>query len=144
MAYWHSELTKLGLERFGATIGDPMFQAEWELLAILVSLKVVCCKWDPGWVQLVEKTDNKATLQAAMEFKAKSPLMMLLAAEVALELVAQSVEMCWGARVPGVLSRQADALSRVNQGAVVPSTLSECEVLSPCERDNSFFRAWHL
>ncbi len=78
------------------------------------------------------ETDNKASLQAAMESRAKPPLMLLMAAEVALVLEAQSVELCGGAHVPGVLNWQADVLSGIGQVAVVPSTLPECEVLSGC------------
>eukprot|EP00969_Alexandrium_andersonii_P091398 4034333-Alexandrium_andersonii.AAC.1 len=39
VAYWADALSAEELERFGAAVGDPSFQAEWELLAVYASLR---------------------------------------------------------------------------------------------------------
>eukprot|EP00969_Alexandrium_andersonii_P309872 13694772-Alexandrium_andersonii.AAC.1 len=39
VACWADALSAEDLERFSAAIGDPSFQAEWELLAAYASLR---------------------------------------------------------------------------------------------------------
>ena len=43
LGYWADELQARDLERFGATVGDPAFQSEWEFLAVLISVAVFAC-----------------------------------------------------------------------------------------------------
>ena len=38
LCYWADALGPLDFERFGAKLGDPAWQAEWEHLAVLTSL----------------------------------------------------------------------------------------------------------
>ena len=68
--------------------------------------------------------------------------MRYLAAEVALELESQNMDMLWGTHIRGVANHEADALRRLAQGAAIPSSLRHCDRLEVPLRDISFFRAW--
>ena len=145
VAFWADELREEELKLFKAEIGDPSFQTEWELLAILVSLRVFSEHWphdDLQPTQVIVETDNTAALQAALNFQASSPIMQYLAAEVALELESQTLDMLWGTHIRGVANHEADALSRLSQGAAIPSSLRHVNRLEVPLRDSSFFRAW--
>ena len=93
VAYWFDSVTRDDCRQLGAVQGHPSHQSELELLAVLISLRVF-----KNWLGLSAKrsrvfirTDNMATLQAAMTFKAKSSILSALAAEVTLELAAQGM-----------------------------------------------------
>ena len=125
---------------FNATIGDPSWQSEWELLAVLVSLRIFAEELNGGWVAL--ESDNTATLQAALDFRASSPLMLALAAEVSLELEANSLELQFAHHIRGVANYEADALSRLSLGAAIPARLQAVPRRSVPRRDRSWYRAW--
>jgi hypothetical protein len=140
--YWACALSAEDLARFGAQVGDPAFQSEWELLAVHMALRIFGPYLNGGWMQVIVQADNTSALQAALQFKAKSPLMNFLAAEVSLELEAQGLEMLWGQHIPGADNTWADALSRLAKGKVVPEALRQCYCEQVPVRDESYFRAW--
>ena len=144
-AFWHDEITNEDCRLIGCTVGDPSFQSELELLALLVSL-VVFRPWlqrgDSSEVAVVFRTDNTATIQAALQFQASSPIMMQLCAEMSLRLETMQVASVMAQHVPGALNVICDALSRLSQGAAFPSELAQCKCLTPPVRDESFYMAW--
>ena len=81
---------------------------------MLVSLRIFAEELNGGWVAL--ESDNTSTLQAALEFRASSPLMLALAAEVSLELEANALELQFAHHIRGVANYEADALSRLILG----------------------------
>ena len=97
---------------------------------------------DGGEVAVVFRTDNTATIQAALQFQASSPIMMQLCAELSLLLETTHVSSVMAQHVPGTLNVICDALSRLSQGAQFPSDLEQCKCLSPPKRDESFYMAW--
>lgn len=112
--YCHDEVTTAGLELMGATVGDPAFQSEWELLTAWISIET----FRPIWHQLdcspqiLLRTDNAATVSAAMDHRAKSSLMVQLAAEMSMQMEVYQLQQLKAEHVLGVSNKIADALSR--------------------------------
>ena len=135
VAFWMDVLSKADLERFEATLGDPSFHIEWELLSLL-SLKVLQVIVNSNSVQWFIRSDNQAALIAALELGTSSPLMTQLAVELAILIEAQGGRCVKGRHVAGVLNRWADSLSRV------PIALQGCLRVDVPERCDSFYRVW--
>jgi hypothetical protein len=142
MAYWADEIRAEDLTKFKADYGSPAWQSEWELLAILASLKVFAHMLQGGLVRVVIESDSTSALQASMTLRAHSPQMNRLSGEVALELEANGLDLLWGAHISGADNYLADALSRLSQGASVPECLRDAEWLDAIPRDTNFYRAW--
>ena len=144
VAFWHDSVTSMDVEVLGVTIGDPAFQSELELLAVLISLRSFRA-WlltDQGPAGVLLRADNTATLMAALELRGKSVLMAQLAAEVALEVEALQLPYQWGQHVPGVLNDVADQLSRMKPDSALPRVLvAACRIDVP-QRDRSFYKSW--
>ena len=77
-----------------------------------------------------------------MNLSSMSPLMNVLAAELALRLEAMGCDAIVGGHSPGVMNFIADALSRVAQGMPLPSAVLVAERHSPPRRDARFWRCW--
>jgi hypothetical protein len=107
---------------FKATIGNPAWQAEWELLAILIALDT----WLPllrGEAACLLQADATAALHTASKMAGKTPAMNAMAAEIAMRL--ESAQVSWiPEHFKGVLNFECDALSRIAQGAAVPARLT--------------------
>lgn len=121
----------------GGAERSPAYQSEFELLAILMCIKVF-----PPFLkekcQLFFRADNVAALQAALEFKAHSPIMALLAGEVALELEHLDLPELQGRHLAGLLNDTADKLSR----GQIPLTCASASRVDVVAIDGDFFRAW--
>lgn len=79
-AFFCLQITQATCNLFGgeATVGDPAFQTEWELLAIFIAICVFSRFLRGVRVQIFLQTDNTAAPQAALEFKASSPMLVSL------------------------------------------------------------------
>ena len=144
VAYWWDEVTEADLKLLGAQKGDPSYQTEWEMLAVWISLELFCplLVGDDFSTQILLRTDNTATIQAAIHHKASSPLMIQLAAEVALQIEAFGLLALFAQHVPGVLNEIADRLSRMGSNPVLPHQLRNVRQLWPPARTPQVFRAW--
>ena len=123
-----------------ATPGEAAWQAEWELLAILVAVDV----WLPdlsGRTAAVVQTDATAALFNVKNLSGKTPAMNALTAEIALRLESVGVETI-PEHVMGTLNFECDALSREAQGATIPERLRELPRVWPPPRVPSWFWAW--
>jgi len=125
VAYFALEVTTELCKIFGDTakVGDPSFQTEWELLAIFIAVKVFAKFLRKIRVQIFLKTDNTAALRAALEFKASSPIMCSLAAEISIQLEADGWDPLWGRHLRGIHNTLADSLSRMFEGESLPEIL---------------------
>ena len=141
-SFWHCAIEEAYARVLGATIGDPAFQAEWELLAVWISLEVSVAplRLPEGLPRIVLRTDNTSVFCAAMEHRATSPVMIRLAAEIALQLECVQWEPIVGQHVPGLLNCIADQLRRLHQGAPMPLELQQANQVSPPTELK--FRAW--
>ena len=143
VGYWHDTVSDADCSLLGATRGDPAFQSEWELLAVWVSIETfleILKKFSA--VKIFLRTDNTATIQAAMEFRAGSPVMAQLAAEVSLQLAIHQLLPIYAQHVPGILNDLADRLSRLTPDDQVPEQLRQCQRFEPVQRTMKTFRAW--
>ena len=130
-----NDLTLLKAER-----GNPAWQAEWELLAILIAVDT----WLPhlfGQAMCMIQTDATAALHDAQRMAGRTPAMNALAAELALRFESAQVHIT-PEHLSGTLNFQCDALSRISQGAEVPQVLRSRPRASPRPRLPSFFWAW--
>lgn len=143
VGYWHDTVSDADCSLLGATRGDPAFQSEWELLAVWVSIETfleILKKFSA--VKIFLRTDNTATIQAAMEFRAGSPVMAQLAAEVSLQLAIHQLLPIYAQHVPGILNDLADRLSRLTPDDQVPEQLRQCQRFEPVQRTMKTFHAW--
>eukprot|EP00435_Cladocopium_sp_Y103_P074226 s203_g47.t1 len=105
----------------GARTHDPSFQSEWELLAILLAVHLFSKFLVGQRVQIVVQSDSSSALEAVMNFRAHSPIMVRLACELAIEVELLGINALWGRHVPGVRNTLADRLSRVAEGCATMS-----------------------
>ena len=141
-AYWADKLTPEDLSRFDATIGDPAFQAEWELLAVLISLHVFANELCSAWGCFAVQSDSKAALGTAMKLASPRPSMNAIAAEIAIQLEVLHAEVIIGEHVSGTLNFVADALSRLSSGKELPKSLHDCPRRAAPVRGAGFYKAW--
>jgi hypothetical protein len=123
-----------------AEVGDPAWQAEWELLAVLIAVDT----WLPrlhGQVACLVQTDPLAALYDIAKGAGRTPAMNALAAEIALRFESAQVHSA-SEHISGTLNFQCDALSRLSQGAAVPTSLRAVPQASARPRSASFFWAW--
>ena len=140
-AFWADDITDGDLKRFGSARGDPSYMAEWEILAVLVSLKIWINYVKAAQTQLVVQTDSTAAMGAALKLASPRPLVNAVAAEITLMLEATRADLL----VPqpgGVLNLKADALSRLNEGKEVPRRLTQVHREVPPVRNEDFYKAW--
>jgi hypothetical protein len=120
--------------------GDPAWQAEWELLAILLALDT----WMPlvmGNAAALTQSDATAALFATRRGAGRTPAMNALCAEIALRLEAFMLPL-EVEHFHSVINFECDALSRLSQGAKVPERIAGLPRLEPQPRSAQFFWAW--
>ena len=123
-----------------ATLGDPAWQAEWELLALLIAFDT----WLPllrGEVACLAQTDATAALFSANRAAGRTPAMNAIAAELSLRMEAAQVSL-EAEHYRGSLNFECDALSRLSQGAQMPTSLLRVPRSTPKPRTAFFFWAW--
>ena len=140
VAWTAGDWTDTDLTLLRAIRGDPAWQAEWELLAALVSLDL----WLPrlrGRALCLVQMDATAALYTIINQSGKTPVMNALAAEVALRMECADIQTI-PEHLTGTLNFECDALSRLSQGASVPAALHDVRREVPKERSEQFFWAW--
>ena len=103
-------------------IGDPAWQTEFEMFAVLSALRFFACFLLGGMYRVFLRSDNAATLLAALSFTSKSPYLTRLAGELILELEFLELPPLEGRHVRGLLNTIADSLSR----GEIPSDFARC------------------
>jgi hypothetical protein len=140
VAWMAEEWTKLDLELLKAKSGDPAWQAEWELLAMLIAVD----KWLPhlhGQAFCMVQTDATAALHDAARMAGRTPAMNAMAAELALRFESAQLHVV-PKHLSGTMNFECDALSRLARGAAVPKVLMHTLRATPRPRDSAFFWAW--
>ncbi|CAK0835747.1 unnamed protein product [Prorocentrum cordatum] len=120
-AWIAEEWADADLELLHATRGDPAWQAEWELLALLVAVDCWMPRLKDEALALLQ-TDATAALFSAARLAGRTPLMNALAAELALRFESANVHVSLE-HVAGTLNFECDALSQISQGAAIPRSL---------------------
>ena len=142
IGYWADELQQCDLDLFGAQRGDPAWQSEWELYAVLVSLVVFADFVKDKKMAL--QADNTATIRAAMVLKSPTATMNAIASEISLRLDKMKATIDVTEHIPGLLNFVADSLSRLSQGAKLPDVLDAAvRFEAPMRtRDSGFLLCW--
>jgi len=138
VSFWADKITDADRKVIPGEAGDPAFQAEWELFAILISLVVWEARMADAHVACLE-SDSQAALYACARWSSNTPSMNLIAAEIGLRVIGSRIEL---SHVSGVANYEADALSRLCQGKPMPQHLEYVERKAAPKRDASFFLAW--
>jgi hypothetical protein len=124
----------------GSKRGDPAWQAEWELLAVLIAVDT----WLPRLrcqAMCLVQTDATAALHDVARMAGRTPAMNALAAELALRFESAQVHF-WAEHFNGTLNFECDALSRLAQGAAMPGILKGIPQAKTRQRAADFFWAW--
>jgi hypothetical protein len=122
-----------------ATRGDPAWQAEWELLVVLVA--------PDAWLATLKgeaailQSDAAAALFASRRKAGRTPAMNALCAEIALRCEEAQVHLR-EELVRGALNFEADTLSRLSEGVDIPERLLGVALIIQKSRLPSFFWAW--
>ena len=123
VAFFSDAVSAMDEETFSTTSGRHEDQQLWELLALLVALRLwlddprpeldtVGAKLHGKRIQLVLKGDNVGSLTLAVKLRPKGPKMALLSREIAL-LLAKLSFAPKALHTPGVAHVVADKLSRL-------------------------------
>ena len=99
--------TTLDTERFHAVVGDPAWQAEWEILAALIAIHV-WLKHLWGHPLAILQLDATAALHSILRASGRTPAMNAVAAEVAIRLTIAQIEL-QGEHLSGTLNFECDA-----------------------------------
>ena len=107
-----------------ATAGDPAWQAEWELYAVMMAVDAwLGHLW--GHLLCVIQVDATAALHAVMRASGRTPAMNAIAAEVALRLEVAGVHLL-PEHLSETLNFDCDALSRLQkEGVEIPEKLKD-------------------
>ena len=139
-AAFASDIPKVALDHFKATVGDCKFNTVWEGLALLIAVRL----WLPnlGFTARVRcKSDNQGALHMLAKGKARSPDMNVLAREFAIDQALQVYRLSWLKHIPGLTNLEADALSRLHAPipSAIPSSLDQVEI-TRVDLGKSFWR----
>ena len=121
-----------------ATAGDPAWQAEWELYAVMMAVDAwLGHLW--GHPLCVIQMDATAALHAIMRAAGRTPAMNAIAAEVALRLEVAGVHLL-PEHLSGTLNFDCDALSRLQKkGIDIPEKLIKVPRHIPKPRVPGYF-----
>ena len=146
LEYWADPIGDADRRWFRAEAGDSAFMPEFEHLAILISIKVWGPRLKGGNVCLLLQGDAVAALTAAINLTGRTPLLNVLAAEVALQLELNRWDCLFGEHVRSELNVEADKLCRlwddVTVSKVIPDTLQHAVRICAPPRDSAFMIAW--
>ena len=141
IGYWAHQLSQEDCTKLhkDCQLGDPAFQTEWEAWTVVLALRAFSGIFSSSKFKVFLRSDNTATLQASLQFQAKSPLLRQIAAELVLEIEHQQLGALEGRHIRGLLNQIADSLSR----NVVPKQLEHVRQFSVPD-DWLFFRRCSL
>ena len=97
--------------------------ALWELLTLVVSVRVWAPLLKGDLAEVRVQADSMPALGAAVKMTSPAPILNELAMELALALGCIGAEVAIGEHIRGVLNVEADALSRLWEGADLPVRL---------------------
>ena len=141
VSWWADGISDDDVARWGYNLNDPAAMAVWETLAVLVSVRVWGSRIGARAGAFRLQADSRAALGAAVHLTSPVPVLNELAQEVALELEAAGLEVVAGEHLRGLLNVEADALSRLAEGAEVPPRLRGTPRSVAPPRGNSFYKA---
>ena len=141
-AWFSDELHEEDLKMFEAERGESAFTTIWELLAVVVAIKLWAA--DKIGLAVAVRSDSLSALQVLARNRARAPGLTILLQELALEQASFSFLMEDLTHIPGVSNKIPDALSRLKApgeaGKPFPTELAHVHRSEVPRRDSSFWR----
>ncbi len=136
------DLTTDDLRRFSAKKGESGFTTTWEVLTLLLCVRLWLVPRENIAIRL--RSDSLGALRIAMKLSSSSPHLNKIAQEIALQLALGEAEINLLEYIPGVTNIQADALSRLSapKAKTIPVSLRGARRVHPPNRDPKVWRAW--
>lgn len=120
---------------FKASVGDPSFMADFETLAVLISLSVWRTRLAEKRITCLLQNDSSTFLGAIRKVSSPSQTVNYIVAEVSLLLEELSCNLCFE-HYRNEVNLDADMLSRLTEGKTVPKHLRKSNrpksSLRPC------------
>ena len=121
--WWAAPFLSSLLDRVGVKAGIPGRMTVYELLTLLLSIKL----WSPYLkkcrIGVVAQLDSESALRVAVKLASSDKVINRLAAELALTLEQWGLEALTGQHWRNVINIEADALSRLQEGYEIPVRL---------------------
>ena len=145
MSWFADALTGADEHWLSAVIGQPHHMALWELLAILVAVRL----WRGSRhesARIGVRSDSLSALSALIRGSSPNPAINKLVAELLLDEAELSASLGILTHIPGAANSWPDALSRLSapEQASVPPALSRVPRSAAPPRDKTFWRVVRL
>lgn len=140
LAWWADVIRLSDRDMFKAPIGDPAFMAEFETLAVLISLSVWQTWLADKRITCLVQSDSSACLGAIRKLCSPSQTVNYIVAEISLRLESLNCNLCFE-HYRNEVNLDADALSRLTEGKKVPAHLMHLKPAKIPSRA-SMFQAW--
>ena len=121
--WWASPLHPNTLQELQVTAGQPGLMTVYELLALLQSVHTWRHLFRRCRLGLLVQLDSESALRVAIKLASPHAVVNRLAAELALLLEDLGAEALTGQHWRNIINIEADALSRLHEGKVVPPRL---------------------
>jgi hypothetical protein len=139
--FWADSITAQDEQVWRAEKGISGHMALWELLTLVVSVRI----WAPflrgDLAEVRVQADSMPALGAAVKMTSPTPVLNELAMELALALESIGAEVAVGEHIRGVLNVEADALSRLWEGAELPARLRCVRRTTAPSRQETWYHA---
>ena len=145
MEYVTDELGSVDLRRFRGKLGESGLTTLWEMLALLVALRI----WfhhlaaEPA---VMVRADSLGALRVALKLSSPDPRINAIARELALDTSASTHQFKLFQHIPGFSNYLPDCLSRltapVGNNKKFPQDLANVSQASVPERGPEFWRTW--
>ncbi len=123
MEFWADAITPEDEQMWRAEKHISGHMALWELLAVVISVRVWASALRGDLADVRVQADSMPALGAAVKLTSPATILNELAMELALALESIGAEVAIGEHIRGVLNVEADALSRLHEGAELPARL---------------------
>ena len=136
-------ITRGDQKRLGKAALTSEGQQVWEALAILVALRLWGKTWLSRHTVLKVKSDSMSALIAMARLKGRSPGVIAIMREMALDIGAAAYLPTTAQHIPGISNDLADALSRQFEtpAKTLPAELAAVKLVRPEPRDRSWWIA---
>ena len=145
LEYFAIPVTEMDAKHLGtAFVKDSTGQQAFEALAILVALRVWKYAWTNKRSCIRVASDNMASLAMVCRMQPHSPVLAVVARELALDISDSVYEPQLAEHIPGISNIVADMLSRKfdpEKKYTLPPLLAGCKQIHPEERRPAWWRA---
>ena len=140
--YYHDALSADDYRILGQTSDDSKGQQVFEVLAILVSMRLWANKWADRRIRLTVRSDSVSALTLLLRFKS-GPTTSVIAREIAYDVALSLYQPTVAQHVAGVVNTTCDLLSRWSNDSQLPACLRQANLCQPPVRSESYYKTLH-